>query len=247
MILRCHALHDQPPPLVPAPVERDWMDDFPARHAYRCLPLTVANAHGWQILAPCGIRAEWNGSSATDSIRVSATDGYPWVDHVAGSHFGGGVLTLHTSWLFRTEPGWNLLVSGPLNSAKHGIAPLSGIIETDWLPYPFTMNWRFTAPGAITFAAGEPICQIFPLPRGAVRDTQPEIWRLEQDGELHGQYVAWRDRREEFMSGWRDGDPAKLKEAWQRFYFEGRRPDGVAPIDDHVHRLRPATPVDKRG
>ena len=34
----------------PAPVERLWMDRTNERSAYRCLPLNIANAHGWEIL-----------------------------------------------------------------------------------------------------------------------------------------------------------------------------------------------------
>ena len=38
----------------PAPVEREWMDDSDQRFAYRCLPLNIANAHGWEILCTPG-------------------------------------------------------------------------------------------------------------------------------------------------------------------------------------------------
>jgi hypothetical protein len=30
----------------PARAKRKWMDDFVDRHAYRCLPLSIANAFG---------------------------------------------------------------------------------------------------------------------------------------------------------------------------------------------------------
>ena len=60
------------------------------------------------------------------------------------SAFGEGVLTFHINGLFRTPPGWNLWVGGSPNSPKDGIYPLTGVIETDWSPYTFTMNWRFT-------------------------------------------------------------------------------------------------------
>ena len=33
--------------LRPAPLERDWMDASGERFAYRCLPLSIANAYGW--------------------------------------------------------------------------------------------------------------------------------------------------------------------------------------------------------
>jgi Family of unknown function (DUF6065) len=36
----------------PAPIEREWMDNTGERFAYRCLPLNIANAHGWEIFVP---------------------------------------------------------------------------------------------------------------------------------------------------------------------------------------------------
>ena len=52
----------------------------------------------------------------------------------AVSHFGHGILTFHMPCLFRTEPGVDLMVQGPINRPKDAIAPLSGIIETDGRP-----------------------------------------------------------------------------------------------------------------
>jgi len=41
----------------PAPLEREWMDSSDQRFAYRCLPLNIANAHGWELLCPSGFSA----------------------------------------------------------------------------------------------------------------------------------------------------------------------------------------------
>ena len=43
----------------PAPVDRHWMEESDRRFAYRCLPLNIANTHGWRFsahrrLMPCG-------------------------------------------------------------------------------------------------------------------------------------------------------------------------------------------------
>ncbi len=107
------------------------------------------------------------GWSPSD-IKIKATDGYPYADHFAASNFTRGIVTFHTGYLFRTSPGWQLMATGPFNEPKHGIAPLTGLIETDWLPYPFTMNWQLTAPGKVHFEKGEPVCLIFPVPQGAL-------------------------------------------------------------------------------
>ena len=61
MDLTCF-LHPGWQPLIrPAPAKRDWMDGTPESFAYRCLPLNIANAHGWELLNPCAFDACWNG------------------------------------------------------------------------------------------------------------------------------------------------------------------------------------------
>jgi hypothetical protein len=118
----------------PAPAERAWMDDTENRHAYRCLPLTIANSHGWEILSPAGFSAIWNGGNGLDAVTVTPDVG---AEPAALSHFGHGVLTFTVPCLFQTEPGFDLLVTGPINRPKDSIAPLTGLIETDWSPYTF--------------------------------------------------------------------------------------------------------------
>jgi hypothetical protein len=61
MELECYPTTERPPEIVPGRIERDWMDAFAARHAYRCLPLNMANTSGWELLTPVAFTAEWNG------------------------------------------------------------------------------------------------------------------------------------------------------------------------------------------
>jgi hypothetical protein len=41
-------------------------------------------------------------------------------------------------------------------------------------------------------------------------------------------------------------DPETLKQAWQRFYFKGRYPDGAPAEREHASKLKLAAPVDLR-
>jgi hypothetical protein len=123
------------------------MDATSEHYAYRCLPLSMANTSGWEITSPLDFEVTWNGNQDINAITARA----PGVDPNAlraliTSHFAHGILTFHTGWLFRTSPGWGLWVRGAPNDAKDGIHALDGMVETDWLPFPFTMNWRFTRP-----------------------------------------------------------------------------------------------------
>src|SRR5438093_13464407 len=113
------------------------MDPTAQAFGYRCLPLNIANAHGWLILNTVPFVANWDGQAGLEAITVqSVADDAP---PLASSHFGSGVLTFHVNALFRTEPGYDLMVTGPLNSFKDAIQPLSGVVETDWAPFTFTM------------------------------------------------------------------------------------------------------------
>ena len=99
----------------PAPLERAWMNATDQRFAYRCLPLNIANAHGWEILCPSGFVAAWNGGKGKDAIEMFPDAG---TTAPAVSHFGHGVLTFHVPCLFRTEEGFDLMVQGPINRPK---------------------------------------------------------------------------------------------------------------------------------
>ena len=145
----------------------------------------------------------------------------------ASSHFGHGVLTFNVNALFRTEPGYDLMVTGPLNQPKDGIQPLTGIVETDWSPFTFTMNWKFTRKHSpVAFERDEAFCMIFPLKRGLVEEVEPEIRALETDQEVSDAYFVWADSRRDFNKELQlAGSPAQAQK-WQKDYFRGTVPGG---------------------
>ena len=245
MKLTCYALRGDPPQLRAAPTTRTWMDRIKDNHAYRCLPLNIANSHGWEILSPCSFELSWSGGIPAAALSAKALDDYPHLEQFAVSHFAYGIVTFHLGYLFRTEPGWDLFASGSLNSPKDGIAPLTGVIEADWLPYPFTMNWQMTRPGSVRFERDEPVCMIFPVPHGALQNVRPEIVDLDSAPEVRQQTMEWKERRDEFMQKLVAREPQVMKNAWQRYYFLGRMPDGSSPAR-HLSKLRVPEPLDLR-
>ncbi len=171
MDLTCYVRDGWRPKIRPAEATRAWMDASPERFAYRCLPLNIANAHGWEILASTGVSAYWTGGGGVEDVVVRPDPGTP-ADAAPVSLFGQGVLTFHVFGLFRTPPGWNLWVGGSPNLPKDAIYPLTGVVETDWAPYTFTMNWRFTRRyRRVRFERDEPICFIFPVQRAVLEEV----------------------------------------------------------------------------
>ena len=239
MKLTCYETSVEPIRIRPAGHERAWMDESNQGFAYRCLPLVIANAHGWEILSSVAFEAEWTGSNALDGVKITPLSPFGDFPPVM-SHFGEGVLTFHVLGLFRTDPKVNLWVTGPVNRPKHGIQALTGVVETDWSVASFTMNWKFTAPGVrVRFDKDEPFCFFFPLPRGPLEDIQPEIKSINDSGEDNYRgYTAWRESRSNFIDTLNIPGSAAAKARWERTYFQGARPDGVPGPADHQTRIR---------
>jgi hypothetical protein len=247
MLLECFAITSLAPDIVPGRPQRAWMEAFEDRHAYRCLPLTMANCSGWEILCPVGFTAEWNGGPHQSDITITAQAPHPEFAEFVKSHFSSGVLTFHPGYLFRTPPGWSMWAMGPPNHVKDGIQPLAGLVETDWLPFPFTMNWIFTRPGKISFARGEPFCFITLAQDKALEDFEVVQRPLESEAELGDRYDAWAAQRTAFNAKLFKGEPAAVKAAWQRYYFRGQEPGetGAKPVD-HVNKRKLAAPRHRR-
>ena len=244
MDLKCYVFDGWKPRIRPATSQRDWMDGAPDAFPYRCLPLNIANGHGWEILSPCGFEVEWNGGQNPEDVTVRVDAGAPEADWPVAL-FGQGTFTVHIAGLIRTPPGWNLWVSGPPNAAKDGVSPLAGIIETDWSPYSFTMNWRLTRPGnVVRFEENEAIAHIFPVQRGLLDGVRPSFHAIEEEPELKAAYLAWSASRDAFHEKVRAHPPEKPADQWQKLYYRGLAPDGTCPVKDHQSKLRaPNSPM----
>jgi len=172
------------------------MDATHERIAYRCLPMVIANQIGWDLLCPVDFMAVWDGGDGKVSRRFQFRDAET---SYMISHFGYGILTFSISYLSRTSPGHNLWCKGPANDPEGGIAPLEGIIETDWSPCTFTMNWKFTRKAhAVWFKQGEPIATLLPFPRGYLNGFDPVIRPSAANPELDRDYRTWCEARLKF-------------------------------------------------
>src|SRR5262249_22987994 len=182
-VITAYQIHRMEDNIVASSPKRAWIDKTADKHAYRCLPLTLANAWGWNLLCPASFKATWNGGNGVDDITFKN----PY--YGLSSHFGNGILTFSVNYIFRTPKGINLWARGPTNSPKHGICPLEGIIETDTAHESFTMNWKFTKPGTIRFRKGEPFCFILPYPRDFIEQFECHLDYLDSNPELQGRYL----------------------------------------------------------
>ncbi|MCX4092965.1 DUF6065 family protein [Nocardia sp. alder85J] len=227
-------LHEGAPPMSPAPITRDWMTATRGGWANRCLPMLIANQSGWVVHNTRAFGAVWLGDETPASVSVRPEPGPEGLLPI--SHFGYGILTWHIPIVFRTPPGWNLLVRGPANHPKDALYPLEGLVETDWSSAGFTMNWKFTRPlTPVRFEPGEPICMIVPQRRAELEQFVPELRPIESAEGLRLKHEHWRGSRADFMQG--DRETASGRPTWQGDYARGRHSDGEAANQDHRMRL----------
>lgn len=247
LILTALAFGEGDVDIVPAERRRDWMDDAHERWPNRCLPLLMASEAGWVLLNRTPFSVVWTGEEDPAAVRVEFEEEEPRPG--VHSHFGHGVVTFDVPYLFRTAPGWNLLVRGPANLPKDGIWPLEGLVETDWAVANFTMNWKLTRPGhPVEFARDEPFCMILPQRRGELEAFRPEIRPLDSDTRTAEKFRTFSERRHlmqvnKFLSTYVP-ELGRYKRDWERDYYKGRDPDGELAREHqtklHLAPFRPA-------
>jgi hypothetical protein len=127
----------------PLSAKREWLKNSNGLH---CPPMMLANTLGWYYGLEEDITFNWNGEMMPGSVKITNTKtGDPVHNSIANNNFGEGVVTFGgTRGFFETTEGYSLLLSGPTNMWIDGIHPCTGIVETDWSAFPFTMNWKMT-------------------------------------------------------------------------------------------------------
>ncbi len=230
---------DNAPQISPAPINRAWMSEMAERRVgwpNRCLPILIANQSGWELRNPCGFTATWMDRQGVD-VMV-APDKRDAGQLLPGSHFGNGILTWHLPMLFRTPPGYNLLVRGPANYPKDAVSPLEGIVETDWASASFSMSWKITRKlMPVRFDVDEPICMIVPQRRADLEEFAPELRHIESDEDLRRKHEFFlRSRHELGQVQVATKTAAGERVPWQGDYTRGSHADGEAGVHDHQTR-----------
>lgn len=228
--------------MVPANRWRPWMEEAEWRWPNRCLPLLMANESGWWLLNPHGIAVTWDGNDSGYGVSIEYDERLPESRRLVGSQFGYGIVTWLIPYVFTTDPGWDLLVRGPANLPKDSIAPLEGLVETDWVA-PFTMNWKFTRTDTpIRFEAGEPFCMIVPQRRHDLEAIHPHSTTLARNPRLAEGFAAWARRRDELSGRKFVAEFGQIEgftpTEWQQDYFKGQPSGGIEAPPDHRTKRR---------
>lgn len=155
--------------------KRDWFVD----HAYFCLPLMIANQHGFIVKAAYDFSVFWDGGGYIPNVIVKHQEQNNQ-GQIISSHFGMGTFTIQNPWMVRTPNGVNTLVMNPPNFYIDGITHMTACVETDNLRRDFTFNLKITRPKVwIEIKKGTPIGYMLPYPRYFIDNYN---FKINEDG-----------------------------------------------------------------
>jgi hypothetical protein len=228
------------PQISPAPVSRTWMSKISeTRKGWpnRCLPMLIANQSGWELRNPCAFTATWFGQENGADVMI-VPDKRDADQLLPVGHFGSGILTWNLPLLFRTPPGYNLLVRGPANYPKDGVCPI-GRHSRNRLGKREFQHELETHPQTDTgaFRGRRADLHDSPQRRAELEEFTPELRRIESDEDLQRKYELFRRSRDaekqiEQVVRVTAGEQVE----WQGDYTRGRHTDGEAGTPDHQTR-----------
>lgn len=217
----------------PSSVKRNWMDDTEG-NAYRCLPLNIANQYGWVCHNIKTFTATWDGGTHKNSLTITQENGEP--TQIAESHFGHGIITILTDFLIKTPENVSIYIRGVSNHNYENVYPLDGIVESDWLPFTFTMNYKFINPGSITFKKGDPLFMFFPIDRTYIENFDIVQKPIFSNKEL-------MDKLNKYGKARNNAIKDKINNKSQKFYITGNIVDEKVDISNHKVKLKLKDPT----
>jgi hypothetical protein len=156
----------------PMSIKRDWMDETPQGHAYRCHPVTSANVIGWSISCPVDIKFIWNGINDTSSNNVTILEGNNYVYTGRGQ----STVSFNTGFILRTNETTSVITINPQNYFNIDTEVVSSLISTSFLNTDFPLAIKCKTPNKEIFIkAGTPLATIIPISLTSLQDESIEI------------------------------------------------------------------------
>lgn len=194
--------------LSPLTAKREWADDLPYEHVYKCFPLTLANQFGWGISFPEDISFKWNGKWNAENNNIEVFSGSRWVNFDRG----WGIVSFNTGLIFKTDSNLTMLGYPVPNNFIDGFQIFTYLISTSFFQKPWQLAGKITDPNKIiTIKAGTPVGAIMPVPLSDINNSQA-IERPIEDLSLdykniaeYGTFVSESNKRGEVNNFYRDG------------------------------------------
>lgn len=155
---------------------RDWMDNSLDKHAYKCLPVTLANCLGWSFSLPEDISFILH--SSTDTVEILSGEKYSSVDRT------NGTISFISGITIQSDIPESLLIMPVPNQFIDGVSPFTSIINTSVLKAPIPSAWKITRHDeVISIKSGTPIAAIIPISLKGLQDVSFQLMKQPLDSE----------------------------------------------------------------
>ena len=161
-------------------MQRDWLEDLPERHGYKCFPMALANTIGWTLSFNEDLEFEWDGITDTTPNHLKIYQG----ENIINPNRGSATVSFNSDLVFETDENTSILSIAVPNYWRPGIQPYTSIISTSFFKFPLPIAWRITEPNhRFLIKAGEPIITIIPISVNKIMDYEVGIYDMENRDE----------------------------------------------------------------
>lgn len=164
--------NDTPAIIKQVSIKRDWMDETHNKHAYQCMPISLANTLGWSISFPIDISFIWDGICDTSSDHVKIIKGKKYCSPVRGN----ATVSFNTYLNFKTDIDVTTLIMPVPNLFNENAQCFTTLISTSFYQSELPVAWRVLKPHTeITILANTPVAVFIPLSLSNLENFEVDI------------------------------------------------------------------------
>jgi hypothetical protein len=153
-------------------VKREWMDNTPEKHAYRCMPISLANTLGWGISFPVDISFIWDGIDDSSDSHVKILKG----EKYCTTQRGNATISFNTYLTIQTDDEITTLITPVPNYFNKNAQCYTSLISTSFYKSMMPVAWKITEPNIeITIPAGMPVATLIPISLKGIEDIEMNI------------------------------------------------------------------------
>lgn len=141
-------------------IKRDWMEETDNKHAYHCMPVSLANTLGWAISFPKDISFIWDGISDTSQSHVKIIKGQEYCSTARAN----ATVSFNTYLRLETDENTTILVMPVPNKFNENSQCFTSLISTSFYESMLPVAWKILKPNVEIFIpAGDPVAVFLPI------------------------------------------------------------------------------------
>lgn len=220
-----------------ARVQREFLTETHKAHGYHCQPMTNANTHGWEILAPHDIELTWDGikDSTTNHVKILKGENFENGNKFLDTGTANGTITFDFRAVFETDPDHYLLFLPPSNLFIDGAAPMSALLRSDWYHHnTFQYSWMMTkSDKVVKIPKGTPLVLIINYPKKLLENTEASVRQLNKEElEVLQEYGHRRQKAYEENENFK----------WLHWYRDGKFNSDSDSVYEKPYKPSPSNP-----